>query len=103
MGTGCLQSGAEASIPAAVAEKRFNPSNLPPPAILGIKPAFFFFFLLFTSSCAGTGLGGTWSGLERDVLCLAEHAGSGRLHSSGRFQLLHKLRLHAKCITLYNN
>lgn len=47
VGTGCLQSGAEASIPAAVAEKRFNPSNLPPPAILGIKLAFFFFFFYY--------------------------------------------------------
>lgn len=61
------------------------------------------FFLKFISSCAGTVPGGTRSGLERDALRLAEDAGSGRLRSSGRFQLLHKLRLHAKCIMLYNN
>lgn len=47
VGTGCLQSGAEASIPAAVAEKRFNPSNLPPlQSWVSNQPFFFFFYYL---------------------------------------------------------
>ena len=44
VGTGCPQSGAEASVPAAVAEKCSNPSNFPP-LVLGIKSAFFYLFL----------------------------------------------------------